>query len=112
MLGFTGGQLFGKNISQLRGSSTLPIMLDETVCPTGEEASLNDCSFLTTSDCIHKEDVVLFCDAPPSPPPSPRPPPPRCETGLGPCLLFSESSPVWSHILAPRGQLAAHGRGR
>jgi hypothetical protein len=39
--------------------------MDSANCTSGSEASLDDCQWQLTNDCLPEEDVEIVCDAPP-----------------------------------------------
>ena len=61
-LGFTGGAL-PSPVTRFGQNTGLPIAVDEMTC-SGTESTLNSCTFQTTNDCEHSEDVGVECDPP------------------------------------------------
>jgi hypothetical protein len=58
-LGFTGGQALRS--AYAGAASALPIIMDDVSCQ-GTEASLDRCSYSSSSNCQHSEDVGIICD--------------------------------------------------
>ena len=58
-LGYTGG--LAANLGVRSGSG--PIHLDDVAC-TGTEQRLIDCPYVGNHNCVHREDVGVYCDPP------------------------------------------------
>ena len=58
-LGMTGGTVRARAAF---GQGTLPIAVDEVRC-TGSEPNLAQCTYATTHDCGHDEDVGVVCNS-------------------------------------------------